>query len=174
MFYNEIIDGRYYYGTKIFNRTIFKKTGTTIRTLHYYDEIGLLNPEVSASGRRFYNEHHLIILQKIITLKFLSYSLDQIKQFLEDESWDLYESLSLQREMMLQKRNQLNYIIKALDHALHIVDGEDLATIIKIANDVELEDDPFPNPLSPEEEKWLSQAMEHLDNTKIRGDEKYE
>ena len=233
-----------------------KKTGTTIRTLHYYDEISLLTPEVTTSGRRIYNDKHLITLQKIITLKFLGYSLDQVKQFLDDESWDLQESLSLQREMMLQKRKQLDHIIKALDHALHIVDGEEkidaaifvaiingiqeeeehkkwlnkvfpehiidtiydipeakqlevekkfadltsdikkmvaegvspiepraleiaqtiidiateligeeLGTMIKIANDVNLENEPFPNPFSPEEDEWLSQAMEHLENT---------
>ena len=233
-----------------------KKTGTTIRTLHYYDEIDLLNPEVTASGRRIYHDNHLITLQKIITLKFLGYSLDQIKQFLDDESWDLQESLLLQREMMLQKRNQLDHIIKALDHALHIVDGEekidpaifvaiingiqeeeehkkwlnkffpehivdtiydvpeakqlevekkyadliseikkivserispidpraleiaqtiigiatelvgeDLATIIQIADDINLEDEPFPNPFTPEEDEWLSQAMEHFEST---------
>ena len=234
-----------------------KKTGTTIRALHYYDEINLLNPEVTASGRRIYHDTHLITLQKIITLKFLGYSLNQIKQFLKDESWDLHESLSLQREMMLQKRNQLDHIIKALDHALHIVDGEekidpaifvaiingiqeeevhkkwlnnvfpehvvnsiydipeakklegekiyadlvikikrmvseglsssepqaleivqtiikiatevvgeDLEAIIKSATEEDLKNQPFPNPLSPEEEEWLSQAFEHFENTK--------
>ncbi len=134
-----------------------KKTGTTIRTLHYYDEIALLTPEVTGSGRRIYNDTHLITLQKIITLKFLGYSLNQIKQFLDDESWDLHESLSLQREMMLQKRKQLDHIIKALDHALHIVDGEekiDPAIFVAIINGIQEEE---------EHKKWLNKLFpEHI------------
>ena len=41
-----------------------KKTGTTVRTLHYYDEIGLLTPELTSSGRRIYSNEHLITCKK--------------------------------------------------------------------------------------------------------------
>jgi DNA-binding transcriptional MerR regulator len=59
-----------------------KKTGQTIRTLHYYDEIGILKPSrISSSGRRFYSEDEMITLQKIVALKFLGFSLEEIKSF---------------------------------------------------------------------------------------------
>ncbi len=59
-----------------------KKTGMTIRTLHYYDEVGLLKPAViAASGRRYYSDENIIELQKIVSLKFLGYSLEQINDF---------------------------------------------------------------------------------------------
>ena len=44
--------------------------------------------------------------------------------------------------------------------------GEDLEAIIKSATEEDLKNQPFPNPLSPEEEEWLSQAFEHFENTK--------
>ena len=48
-----------------------EKTGIPIPTLHYYDEIGLLRPEKNpSSGHRIYNYQDIIILQKIISLKF--------------------------------------------------------------------------------------------------------
>ncbi|MBD3110121.1 MerR family transcriptional regulator [Bacillus sp. AGMB 02131] len=134
-----------------------KKTGTTVRTLHYYDEIGLLIPELTASGRRIYNNGHLITLQKILTLKFLGYSLEDVKEFLQDESWDLRDSLTMQREMMVQKRKQLDHIIKALDHALHIVHGEekiDPAIFVTIINGIQDEE---------EHKKWLNKVFpEHI------------
>ena len=134
-----------------------KKTGTTVRTLHYYDEIGLLTPELTSSGRRIYSNEHLITLQKILTLKFLGFSLEHIKEFLQDESWDLHDSLTMQRKMMMQKRNQLDHIIKALDHALHIVDGEekiDPAIFVAIINGIQEEE---------QHKKWLNNIFpEHI------------
>ncbi|MBB6282526.1 DNA-binding transcriptional MerR regulator [Geobacillus subterraneus] len=56
-----------------------KKTGTTVRTLRYYDEIGLLSPQKHPhSGRRMYTDEDVLTLQKIVSLKFLGYSLGQI------------------------------------------------------------------------------------------------
>lgn len=73
--------------------TFAKKTGVTIRTLHYYDEIGILKPNITPSGRRFCGDHHFISLQKIVTLKFLGFSLDKIKELMQTEHWNLKESL---------------------------------------------------------------------------------
>ncbi|MEY9972973.1 DNA-binding transcriptional MerR regulator [Lysinibacillus sp. RC46] len=59
-----------------------EKTGIPIPTLHYYDEIGLLQPEKNpSSGHRTYYFQDIITLQKIISLKFLGYSLDLLKYF---------------------------------------------------------------------------------------------
>ncbi|PMC35477.1 MerR family transcriptional regulator [Bacillus sp. UMB0899] len=100
-----------------------KKTATTIRTLHYYDELNLLKPSyVTDKGRRYYTNSDLITLQKILTLKFLGYSLEQIKEFFQEETWDLKETLFFQKSKMVQKKKQIENVIKALDHALHIIE----------------------------------------------------
>ncbi|WP_226665566.1 MerR family transcriptional regulator [Metabacillus litoralis] len=100
-----------------------KKTMTTIRTLHYYDEIGILHPSfVSDKGRRYYNDTDIITLQKIISLKFLGYSLEEISELMISSNWDLKESLQYQKQKMLEKKAQIEQMINTLDHALHLVD----------------------------------------------------
>jgi len=71
-----------------------KKTGMTIRTLHYYDEIDLLKPSfISPTGRRFYSDENIIQLQKIVSLKFLGYPLEKIHTLIHLKEWDIKESL---------------------------------------------------------------------------------
>ncbi|WP_147545628.1 MerR family transcriptional regulator [Rubeoparvulum massiliense] len=50
-------------------------TGVTLRTLHYYDEVGLLKATRTPSGHRYYKPEDFMTLQKIIALKFVGYSL---------------------------------------------------------------------------------------------------
>lgn len=120
-----------------------KKTGLTVRTLHYYDEIGILKPAyVSEKGKRFYTEENLITLQKITTLKFLGYSLEEIETFLKSEKWDLKESLSLQRQAMVKQKEKLDQVIKALDHALYVVEHHEEvepAIFITLINGIQME-----------------------------------
>ena len=56
-------------------------TGISVRTLHYYDEIGLLKPtEKSDAGYRLYDDKALETLQQILFLKYLGFSLDDIRE----------------------------------------------------------------------------------------------
>ncbi|WP_431027228.1 MerR family transcriptional regulator [Lysinibacillus sp. LZ02] len=102
-----------------------KKTGMTIRTLHYYDEMDLLKPSfLSASGRRYYSDENIIQLQKIVSLKFLGYSLEKIHELIYLTDWDLQESLQFQKQEMVQKREHLDRVIRALDHALFMMEEQ--------------------------------------------------
>jgi len=102
-----------------------KKTGMTIRTLHYYDEIDLLKPSfISTTGRRFYSDENIIQLQKIVSLKFLGYPLEKIHTLIHLKEWDIKESLEFQKQEMLQKKEQLQQVIRALDHALYMMEEQ--------------------------------------------------
>jgi len=102
-----------------------KKTGMTIRTLHYYDEIDLLKPSfISPTGRRFYSDENIIQLQKIVSLKFLGYPLEKIHALIHLKEWDIKESLEFQKQEMLQKKEQLQQVIRALDHALYMMEEQ--------------------------------------------------
>lgn len=122
-----------------------KKTGLTIRTLHYYDEIEILKPTlVTGNGRRYYSEKDLVTLQKIVTLKFLGYSLEQIKGVLHKDSWNLKDSLRLQRKMMEEQKAQIENVLKALDHAIDVVDhhGEvDASIFMTLINGIQMENE---------------------------------
>ena len=131
-----------------------KKTGQTIRTLHYYDEIGILKPScVSSSGRRFYSEDEIIALQKIVALKFLGFSLEEIKHFMQEEKWDLKESLAFQKKLLLQKREHIDRVIKAVTHAQHLVEEQetiDPNIFSLLINSIQMEN---------KHKEWLKQFM---------------
>lgn len=131
-----------------------KKTGQTIRTLHYYDEIGILKPShVSSSGRRFYSEDEIITLQKIVALKFLGFSLEEIKRFMQEEKWDLKESLAFQKKLLLQKREHIDRVIKAVTHAQHLAEEQekiDPNIFSLLINSIQMEN---------QQKEWLKQFM---------------
>ncbi|MBX6396328.1 MAG: MerR family transcriptional regulator, partial [Alicyclobacillaceae bacterium] len=67
-----------------------KITDTSIRTLRYYDEIGLLKPaKHPESGHRWYDDQDLLKLQQITSLKLLGYTLEQIKVIMNEPNFDL-------------------------------------------------------------------------------------
>ncbi|WP_164462075.1 MerR family transcriptional regulator [Bacillus sp. FJAT-42376] len=102
-----------------------KKTGVTVRTLRYYDQQEMLKPSfVSESGRRYYKDDDLIVLQQILSLKFLDFSLGQIRELLAAADGDLTSSLTMQKELMLQKQNHINRVILSLDHAIGVLETE--------------------------------------------------
>lgn len=104
-----------------------EKTGISIPTLHYYDEIGILRPEKSpSSGHRIYNYQDIITLQKILSLKFLGYSLDKIATLLYESSFtvDLNESLSLHLQALEKEKEQIEQSIKSIKRVIKLVKEE--------------------------------------------------
>src|SRR6266850_4756403 len=92
--------------------------GVTVRTLHHYDRIGLLKPSgYTSSGFRLYRKEDLVRLQQIVTLKFIGFPLSQIRDLLNRNSFDLSTALSQQREIIIEKRGQLDLAIKAIEKA---------------------------------------------------------
>ncbi|HDR4440700.1 TPA: MerR family transcriptional regulator [Bacillus cereus] len=92
-----------------------EKAGIPIPTLHYYDEIGLLQPEKNpSSGHRIYKYQDIITLQKILSLKFLGYSLDKVANLLHESSFgvDLNESLSLHLQVLEREKEQIEQAMK--------------------------------------------------------------
>ncbi|EEK83560.1 merR regulatory family protein [Bacillus cereus ATCC 4342] len=104
-----------------------KKTGIPIPTLHYYDEIGLLQPEKNpSSGHRIYKYQDIITLQKIVSLKFLGYSLDKVANLLYESSFgvDLNESLSLHLQVLEREKEQIEQSMQAMKRVMKLVEEE--------------------------------------------------
>lgn len=91
--------------------------GVSVRTLHYYDEIGLLKPsEVDAqNGYRFYDEKSLERMQEILFYRELDFSLKTIAQILSSPDYDKQQALSRQQQLLLAKKERLERLIDALD-----------------------------------------------------------
>ncbi|MGN7477805.1 MerR family transcriptional regulator [Solibacillus silvestris] len=97
-----------------------KKTGITIRTLRYYGEKGLLMPAyISDGGQRYYNDDNIITVQKIVTFKYLDYSLEHIGELLKKDD-SLLQSLEHQKLQLQKKKKQLDQMISTIDTAIHI------------------------------------------------------
>lgn len=90
-------------------------TGVSIRTLRYYDEIGLLKPtELTEAGYRLYDNKALEKLQEIMFFRELEIPLMDIKKIMDNPNYDKEQALSAQKSLLEQKRNRLNGIIELI------------------------------------------------------------
>ncbi|HEX8183650.1 MAG TPA: MerR family transcriptional regulator [Blastocatellia bacterium] len=115
--------------------------GVTVRALHHYDRLRLLRPSGrTAAGYRLYGEGDFARLQQIVTLKFIGFSLKQIKELLDRGSFDLSAALRLQREIIKEKRRHLDLAIQAIEKAERVMssggepDWEAFKKVIEVIN----------------------------------------
>lgn len=114
------------------------RAGISVRTLRFYDKEKLLTPtQRSDSGYRLYTDEDLVNLQQILALKFLGFSLDEIKALLRAGSGprSLSDVLAQQKAMMQAKRTQLDGIINAITRTEKLLDAgqsdwDSLVTVI--------------------------------------------
>lgn len=124
-----------------------KRAKISKRTLHYYEQIELLQPSiVTENGYRYYDDHSILRLQKILLLKSIGYTLEQIKDLLQDrhhaqekENW--VASFDEQIELIEQKKAELErkqYYLRASAHMIRLNgtnDAEDLLRVIEALED---------------------------------------
>jgi len=92
-----------------------KITGVSIRTLRYYDEIGLLKPtELTEAGYRLYDNKALEKLQEIMFFRELEIPLMDIKKIMDNPNYNKEQALLTQKSLLEQKRNRLNGIIELI------------------------------------------------------------
>lgn len=109
-------------------KQLSKLAGVTPKTLRYYDAIDLLIPTGRAeSGYRYYSKEELYRLQQILFYKELDFSLEGIKQILDQPDFDLVQSLEGQRMAILEKIDRFSELIKTIDKTiLTIKDKENM------------------------------------------------
>ncbi len=112
-----------------------KFTGVSVRTLHYYDEIGLLIPAYvdELTGYRFYDENSLIRMQEILFYRELDFSLKSISAILSSPDYDKEKALNEQKKLLILKKERLEKLISAIDSAKK---GEN---VMKAFNNTEFE-----------------------------------
>ena len=94
-------------------------TGVSVRTLHYYDEIGLLKPSFvdEQNGYRFYNEASLERMQEILFYRELDFPLKSIAEILASPNYDKQKALVEQKRLLTLKKDRLERLIAALEQA---------------------------------------------------------
>ena len=107
-------------------------TGISVRTLHYYDEIGLLKPtEKSEAGYRLYDEKALERLQQILFFREFDITLREIKAVLDSPALDQNRILRMQREMLVAKKERMERLIASIDDILKGDNRMDFAVFTK-------------------------------------------
>lgn len=94
------------------------EAGVSVRTLHLYDRLGLLRPAaVSESGYRLYGDAELEHLEHILALRFVGFSLDQIKKLLAGSDLPLAAALRMQREVIARQKRRLESALTVIEEA---------------------------------------------------------
>lgn len=94
-------------------------TGVSVRTLHYYDEIGLLTPsDRTRAGYRLYVEEDLLRLQQILIGRSIGLSLEEIRKSMDDPDFDYAQSLRKQRALLVDRLTETHKMIAAIDTTL--------------------------------------------------------
>ena len=92
---------------------VSKLTGISVRTLHYYDEIGLLHPaSVLDTGYRLYDDENLKRLQQIMLFRELEFPLKEIKKIIDNPDFDTARALENQIELLSLRREHLDNLIQ--------------------------------------------------------------
>lgn len=98
--------------------------GISVRTLHHYDEIGLLRAEhVSPAGYRYYTDRDLERLQQILFFKELDFNLQEIKHIIDSPGFDRRHALETHKELLMQKKKRLERIINSVEKTLESIEG---------------------------------------------------
>src|SRR4051795_7566929 len=94
-------------------------SGISVRTLHFYDETGLLKPAyVGANGYRFYEEPQLLTLQQILFYRELGFELKQIKRILGRRDFEIAAALQSHRKVLETNLARTRTLIETVDKTL--------------------------------------------------------
>lgn len=95
---------------------VSRLTGVTIRTLRHYDRIGLLPPaQVTQAGYRLYGDASLQRLHAILVFRVLELPLEEIRRILDTPGFDLHRALTLQRTLLIMRREHIDRLISMTD-----------------------------------------------------------
>jgi MerR family transcriptional regulator, thiopeptide resistance regulator len=145
-----------------------KRTGLSVRTLHYYDEIGLLSPsDRTEAGYRVYSKQDIIRLQQIITLKQIGFSLEDVQSCLDNGERAFAEMVQLHIAKVRKQIDLSQQLLTRLESVeqttakLNAVPVEDILQIIQVMDMLE-------NYYSPEQLETLKQRQELLGEERMQ------
>ena len=108
-------------------KQLSKLAGVTPRTLHHYDEIGLLKPSrVGENGYRYYGEESVLRLQQILFYRELGIPLEDIKKIMGRRDFDVMGALRSHKEALQKQVTRLNRLINTVDNTINHLKGNTL------------------------------------------------
>lgn len=105
-----------------------RMAGVSVRTLHHYDQIGLLEPSTrTEAGYRLYGEPELLRLQQILLFKELDMPLEEVRRILDDPGFDLVVALAQHRQALHRRMERLARLLKTIDRTIDRLTEDDMA-----------------------------------------------
>jgi len=133
-------------------KQLSKLAGVTPRTLHYYDEVGLLKPSrVGDNGYRYYGEESLLRLQQILFYRELDIPLDDIKKLMGRRDFDVLGALQSHKDALKKQVTRLNRLINTVDNTINHLKGNNI-----------MSDKAYFEGFSEEEQEKYAQEAEQL------------
>lgn len=137
-----------------------KLTGLTVRTLRFYDQIGLFSPSGQTdSGHRLYDESDLSRLHQILTLKELGLSLEEIKETLSAKQISPLEMVTLQKQRIKEQIKQHQKLLEQLEHTSKALIGKRTLTVDDFTSLLQAMKMEFEKPVMERKQSWV----QHLD-----------
>ena len=140
-------------------KQLSKLAGVTPRTLHHYDEIGLLKPSrVGDNGYRYYGEEAVLRLQQILFYRELDIPLDDIKKIMGRRDYDVMGALQSHKEALSKQAARINRLIQTVDNTINHLKGN------KTMSDEKL----FEGFSEEQQEKYAQEAEKMYDPETVR------
>ncbi|MDF1758947.1 MAG: MerR family transcriptional regulator [Coxiellaceae bacterium] len=108
-------------------------SGVSVRTIHYYDEIGLLAPAYCGDNNyRYYEEKQLLLLQQILFYRELGFQLDDIKKFIYSDDFNQVDALLSHKELLTGDLDRISKLIKTIDKTVAHLRGVEMVKLEEI------------------------------------------
>jgi DNA-binding transcriptional MerR regulator len=105
-------------------KQLARLAGVSVRTLHLYDQLGLLKPAIRTEARyRLYGEAELLRLQQILFYKELEIPLQEIGEILDDPEFDLLQALKAHRQALQDKGKKITAMLDTIDKTIQHLKG---------------------------------------------------
>ncbi len=147
---------------------ISKQTGLSIRTLHHYDNIGLLSPSKhSESGHRLYNGADIVRLQQIVSLRNLGFSLDDIGDILYNNGLSLLAVVRMHMQKLKERIDLEQQLLCRLESIQQMLNVHETVTADKLIQTIEVINMTEKYPFTDEQMEKIKQQGELLGPEKI-------
>jgi DNA-binding transcriptional MerR regulator len=106
-------------------KQLAKMSGVSVRTLHWYDEKGLLKPSYhGANAYRYYEEEQLLMLQQILFFRELGFNLNDIQKLLSQDDFDKVRALQSHKQVLTEEINRKSNLITTIDKTISHLRGK--------------------------------------------------
>ncbi len=140
-------------------KQLSKLAGVTPRTLHHYDDIGLLKPShIGDNGYRYYGEESMLKLQQILFYRELGFPLEDIKHIMGRRDFDVLSALETHKESLSRQMERTKRLLITVDNTINHLKGEKIMS----------QSDLFEGFSEEEQEKYAQEAEKLYDPETVR------